>query len=85
MFCAVTGRAYSCDTAMSRLFHILQFHKRFKRGITVFLTPVSEIKRNHQGKLMKNRSLFPTDEMVFKLMYLELKNIGQRRTMPIKN
>jgi putative transposase len=28
-------------------------------------------------KLTKNRSLFPNDEAVFKLMYLELKNISQ--------
>jgi transposase-like protein len=34
---------------------------------------------------MKNCSLFPHDEMVFKLIYLELKNMGQRWTMPIKN
>jgi putative transposase len=36
-------------------------------------------------KLRKNRSLFPNDEAVFKLMYLGLKNISQRWTMPIKN
>jgi putative transposase len=36
-------------------------------------------------KLTKNRSLFPNDEAVFKLMYLGLKNISKRWTMPIKN
>jgi putative transposase len=36
-------------------------------------------------KLTKNRSMFPNDEAVFKLMYLGLKNISQRWTMPIKN
>jgi putative transposase len=36
-------------------------------------------------KVTKNRSLFPNDEAVFKLMYLALKNISQRWTMPIKN
>jgi hypothetical protein len=36
-------------------------------------------------KLTRNRSLFPNDEAVFKLMYQALKNIGQRWTMPIKN
>jgi putative transposase len=36
-------------------------------------------------KLTKNRSLFPNDEAVFKLLYLGLKNISQRWTMPIKN
>jgi putative transposase len=36
-------------------------------------------------KITKNRSLFPHDEAVFKLMYLALRNISQRWTMPIKN
>lgn len=36
-------------------------------------------------KLAKNRSLFPNDEAVFKLMYLGLKNISRRWTMPVKN
>jgi putative transposase len=36
-------------------------------------------------KVTKNRSLFPNDEGVFELMYLALKNISNRWTMPIKN
>ena len=30
-------------------------------------------------------ALFPSDEAVFKLLYLALKNISKRWTMPIKN
>ena len=36
-------------------------------------------------KVSKNRSLFPNDEAVFKLMYLALRNISRRWTMPIPN
>lgn len=36
-------------------------------------------------KVSKNRALFPSDEAVFKLMYLALKNISKRWTMPIRN
>jgi putative transposase len=36
-------------------------------------------------KVSKNRSLFPNDEAVFKLLYLALRNISRRWTMPIKN
>jgi putative transposase len=36
-------------------------------------------------KVSKNRSLFPSDEAVFKLLYLALRNISQRWTMPIPN
>jgi putative transposase len=33
-------------------------------------------------KIIKNRSLFPSDEAVFKLLYLSLKNISKKWTMP---
>jgi putative transposase len=36
-------------------------------------------------KVTKNRSLFPNDEAVFKLIYLALRNISKRWTMPIRN
>jgi putative transposase len=36
-------------------------------------------------KVSKNRSLFPSDEAVFKLLYLALRNISNRWTMPIPN
>jgi putative transposase len=36
-------------------------------------------------KVTKNRSLFPSDEAVYKLMYLALRNISKRWTMPIQN
>jgi putative transposase len=36
-------------------------------------------------KVTKNRSLFPNDEAVFKLIYLSLRNISKRWTMLIKN
>jgi putative transposase len=36
-------------------------------------------------KVSKNRPLFPSDEAVFKLLYLALRNISNRWTMPIPN
>ena len=36
-------------------------------------------------KISKNRALFPSDEAVFKLLYLALRNISRRWTMPIPN
>jgi len=36
-------------------------------------------------KIIKNRAMFPSDEAVFKIMYLALKNISKRWTMPIQN
>ena len=34
-------------------------------------------------KIIKNRAMFPSDEAVFKIMYLALKNISKKWTMPI--
>jgi putative transposase len=36
-------------------------------------------------KVIKNRALFPSDEAVFKILYLALKNIAKKWTMPIQN
>ena len=36
-------------------------------------------------KVSKNRSLFPNDEAVFKLLYLALRNISKRWTMPVRD
>jgi putative transposase len=36
-------------------------------------------------KIIKNRSLFPSDEAVFKLLYLALRNVSKKWTMPIRD
>lgn len=36
-------------------------------------------------KVIKNRAVFPSDDAVFKILYLALKNISKRWTMPVKN
>ncbi len=36
-------------------------------------------------KIIKNRAMFPSDEAVFKILYLALRNISKRWTMPIAN
>lgn len=36
-------------------------------------------------KIIKNRALFPSDEAVFKILYLALRNVSKKWTMPISN
>ena len=36
-------------------------------------------------KVIKNKRVFPSDDAVFKLIYLSIKNISKKWTMPIKN
>jgi len=35
--------------------------------------------------VIKKRAMFPSDEAVFKILYLALKNISKKWTMPIQN
>jgi putative transposase len=51
----------------------------------VYTTNTIESLNASLRKVSKNRSLFPNDEAVFKLMYLALRNISRRWTMPIPN
>ena len=36
-------------------------------------------------KIIKNRAMFPSDEAVFKILYLALKNISKKWTMPLRD
>jgi transposase-like protein len=36
-------------------------------------------------KVLKNKRFFPSDEAAFKQLYLGIKNISKKWTMPIRN
>jgi putative transposase len=36
-------------------------------------------------KVTKNRGSFPNDESAFKLLYLALRNIAEKSTMPVRD
>jgi putative transposase len=36
-------------------------------------------------KIIKNRGAFPTDESIYKLLYLALRKASKKWTMPIRN
>ena len=41
---------------------------------------------NHRlSKVLKNRSTFSTDEAIFRILYLALRNASNKRMMPIKD
>jgi len=51
----------------------------------IYTTNVIESINMSLRKIIKNRSSFPTDEAVSKLLYLALNNISRKWTMPIFN
>jgi putative transposase len=67
----------------SRVVPMFSYPSEIRR--VIYTTNTIESLNMTLRKLTKNRSLFPNDEAVFKLMFLGLRNISQRWTMPIKN
>jgi len=50
----------------------------------IYTTNAIESTNNGIRKILKTRRSFPTDEAVIKLIFLALKNISQKWTMPIR-
>ena len=59
-----------------------QFPEEIRK--VIYTTNAIESLNYSLRKIIKNRSLFPNDEAVFKLLYLALKNIEKKWTMPIR-
>jgi len=82
------GRIYpvivrSWRTNWSRIVPMFGYPSEIRRA--VYTTNTIESLNMTLRKITKNRSLFPNDEAVFKLMYLGLRNISKRWTMPIRD
>lgn len=51
----------------------------------IYTTNAIESLNNSLRKVTKNRNSFPNDEAAIKLLYMALKNIAKKWTMPIQN
>jgi len=51
----------------------------------VYTTNVIESLNFSLRKIIKNRAAFPNDEAVFRLIFLGLRPVSEKWTMPIKN
>jgi putative transposase len=67
----------------ARVIPFFQFPEEIRR--VIYTTNAIESLNYSLRKIIKNRSLFPNDEAVFKLLYLALKNIEKKWTMPIRD
>jgi putative transposase len=54
------------------------------RRVIYTTNAIESINRSFR-KILKNRGAFPTEQAVFKLMYMALQNIAKKWTMPIRN
>jgi putative transposase len=75
--------AKSWRTNWARIVPMFGYPSEIRRA--VYTTNTIESLNMTLRKITKNRSLFPSDEAVFKLMYLGLRNISKRWTMPIRD
>jgi putative transposase len=75
--------ARSWRTNWARVVPMFSYPSEIRRA--VYTTNTIESLNMTLRKVSKNRSLFPNDEAVFKLLYLALRNISKRWTMPIQN
>jgi transposase-like protein len=66
------------------LYPYCQAYKRVHgRKAYVYTTNAIESLNNTMKKTIKNRASFPNDEAAIKLLYLSLKNIQKKWTMPV--
>jgi putative transposase len=75
--------ARSCRQHWARVVPMFSYPTEIRRA--VYTTNTIESLNMTLRKVSKNRPLFPSDEAVFKLLYLALRNISKRWTMPIPN
>lgn len=75
--------AKSWRVSWSRIEPMFGFPPEIRRA--VYSTNVIESLNMSLRKITKTRAAFPTEEAAFKLLYLGLKNVSQKWTMPIQN
>ncbi len=66
----------------ARIIPMFSYPREVRRAI--YTTNTIESLNMTLRKIIKTRALFPSDEAVFKLLYLALRNISKKWTMPIR-
>ena len=75
--------AKSWKANWSRVIPMFGFPEDIRRA--VYTTNAIESLNMSLRKIIKTRASFPNDDAAFKLLYLALRNIAKKWTMPIKN
>jgi putative transposase len=75
--------ARSWRASWSRIIPMFGYPEEIRRAI--YTTNAIESLNMSLRKIIKTRASFPNEEAAFKLMYLALKNISKKWTMPIRN
>jgi putative transposase len=73
----------SGEANWQRLIPFFAYSEEIRR--IIYTTNAIESLNNSLKKTIKNRASFPNDEAAIKLLYLSLKNIMKKWTMPVRN
>ena len=73
----------SWEANWQRLIPFFAYSEEIRR--IIYTTNAIESLNNSLKKTIKNRASFPNDEAAIKLLYLSLKNIMKKWTMPVRN
>lgn len=67
----------------SRIIPFFDFPKEIRR--VIYTTNIIESLNRTLRKAVKNRGQFPTEDSLFKVLYLAIKGVSKKWTMPIKD
>jgi transposase-like protein len=73
----------SWDSHWSDLCEFFKYQPEIRRAI--YTTNAIESLNYQLRKVTKNRSTFPNDDAIFKILYLAIRNASEKWTMPIRN
>jgi transposase-like protein len=73
----------SWDSHWENLCEFFKYPPEIRRAI--YTTNAIESLNYQLRKVTKNRSTFPTDDAIFKILYLAIRNASEKWTMPIRN
>ena len=61
------------------------WHIQKKSGVLFYTTNAIESLNMTVRKVLKNKRFFPSDDAAFKQLFLAIRNISKRWTMPVRN
>ena len=73
----------SRDRHWENLCEFFKYPEEIRKAI--YTTNAIESLNYQLRKVIKNRLLFPTDDAIFKILYLAIRNASEKWTMPIRN
>jgi len=73
----------SWDKHWDNLINFLKYPQKIRT--VIYTTNAIESLNSQFRKVIKNKKLFPSDDAVYKILYLAIRNLEKKWTMPVRN